>query len=469
MSKPNRSSDRRRSLFTAALNLTPLSSSSNNGSHSTADPKISSNVLKKRSTLPTISTSEFEDEASPILQTDESASPRSRPSMISKTGRPGSLFGSLRSLKSSSEDDYPLSAVSSYSPTSNWEGHDEHAKNVLHHGEVQTSSGMFRKKREYLVITDSHIVRFKSQTKAAESFSVIPSLLGRSQTKRHSSVPSAGSSQDLQSLNSSDSGERDAGIPLRHVIAVHHVDDGRPFFTIEIDILDDECINASCMSLQLSDPEERDLWLNVIQNAASNARMTDPRGIPRHVLNRNAHIVERNNDYDPNSFNLYKVAQRPVSKSGGRSAEDLAKIASTICFIAIGLHKVHIIPLYKRVTSPLEGPSQIASYGVMNLISVRISEIDDIFELVFRLVKVCLLIISQTNSRLDVPFLHQSFSILLPSTPSTLRFDSGTSNWHFVQSGQHDLIRSQYRRMWSGISSEPKQSTKTSIAVLTRL
>ena len=389
MSKPSNSSGRRKSFLNAALNLTPLTSSSSE-SASTAHPKASGNVLKKRAPVPAISTSNLEDEVSRTPQTDENASPKSRPSVLGKnTGRPSSIFGSLRSLKSLGEDDAPLTATSSHSASSNWESQDEPAKNVLHHGEVQTSSGMFRKKKEYLVITDSHIVRFKSQAKAAESFSVIPSLLSRSQTKRHSSVPSAGSAQDLQSLNSSDSGERDVGIPMRHVVAAHRVDDGRPFFTIEINCLDDECTNASSMSLQLSDPEERDLWLNVIRNAASNARLTDSRSIPRHVLKRNALVVERNNDYDPNSFSLYRVVQRPVSKSVGRSSEDLAKIASTVYFLAIGLHKAHIIPLYKRVSSPLDNSSQTTWYGIMNLTSVRLSEHDDTFELGFRFVRIC--------------------------------------------------------------------------------
>ena len=390
MSKPSSSSSKRRSFFNAALHLTPLTQSTGHEGESATDTRSSANVLKKRSTLPSITTSNLQEDTSPILQSDENASPKSRPSLLGKTaGRPGSIFGSLRSLKSLGDDD-ATPTTPSHSPSTGWDGPDEHAKNVLHHGEVQTSSGMFRKKKEYLVITDSHIVRFKGQIKASEVFGVIPSPLGRSQTKRHSSATSGGSAQDLQSLNSSDSaGERDAGIPLRHVAAVYRVDDGRPFFTIEIDYLDDDCITASCMSLQLSDPEERDLWLNVIRNAASNARLTDSRSIPHSVLKRAAFFVERNNDYDPDSFNLYKVVQRPVAKSGGRSTDDFSKIASTVCFLVIGLHKVHILPLHKRVSSPFDDPSQTSSYGIMNLTSVRLSEHDDIFELAFRFVQAC--------------------------------------------------------------------------------
>lgn len=88
--------------------------------------------------------------------------------------RTASVLGSLRSMRSSGDDDLPLTATSSKSPSVNWgdyEGMIGNTKNVLHHGEVQTSSGMFRKKKEYLVLTETHIVRCKSQAKASESFS----------------------------------------------------------------------------------------------------------------------------------------------------------------------------------------------------------------------------------------------------------------------------------------------------------
>ena len=64
----------------------------------------------------------------------------------------------------------PLSA-GALSPS--WDVLEESMHNglVVHHGEVQTSSTMFRKKREYLVLTETHLIRFKGQHKAAEAFS----------------------------------------------------------------------------------------------------------------------------------------------------------------------------------------------------------------------------------------------------------------------------------------------------------
>lgn len=51
---------------------------------------------------------------------------------------------------------------------------------MLHHGDVQMNSGLFWKKREYLVLTETHLVRFKSQVRALEFFHlyvVLPATL----------------------------------------------------------------------------------------------------------------------------------------------------------------------------------------------------------------------------------------------------------------------------------------------------
>ena len=89
---------------------------------------------------------------------------------------PSSVFGSLKSLRSTYEDDAPLTASSSRPPSLFWpdadaalQPHRSAPNLLLHHGEVQTSSSMFRKKKEYLALTDTYILRYKSQAKAAES------------------------------------------------------------------------------------------------------------------------------------------------------------------------------------------------------------------------------------------------------------------------------------------------------------
>ncbi|EMC97381.1 hypothetical protein BAUCODRAFT_44046, partial [Baudoinia panamericana UAMH 10762] len=321
-------------------------------------------------------------------------------SMRGSMRRPPSVFGSFRSnLRMGSDDSAsaaygePLSTTSSEAPSLGWSdcGFDgaTPAKTVVLHGEVQTSAGMFRKKKEYLVITDTHILRFKSQVKAADIFKVIPQSVPRSPTVRHGSMPSIGSQSDLQTLSDS-SGDKDARVPLRQVVAVHPLEDGKPYFAIEVCYLDEAAGQASALTLQFNNPEEREMWLRTIRDTVSNLRSLRPDTISAHNLETVARTIERDNDYDPANCAIFKVVQRqPASKSGGRSSsDDLTKVASTVCFFAIGVHKVHLIQLEKpiaRAVSPSLAPttSQV-SHGILTLTGLKISDADDTFELTFR-------------------------------------------------------------------------------------
>lgn len=172
---------RRRSLF-ALTSLTQINPAARNDAPQVKDKdKEAAKTLKKRK-QPTLITNLDPPE---LARDDEPMSALPQPSPSPKpprptlsvrgiTQRPTSVFGSLRSMRSNGEDDTPLTATSSKAPSVNWGDAEPSAgrtKNVLHHGEVQTSSSMFRKKKEYLVLTDTHLLRYKSQGKASESFS----------------------------------------------------------------------------------------------------------------------------------------------------------------------------------------------------------------------------------------------------------------------------------------------------------
>ncbi|TKA28926.1 hypothetical protein B0A50_03337 [Salinomyces thailandicus] len=324
-----------------------------------------------------------------------------RPSLSMRTSMKPSVFGSLRSTKQRSEsDDYPadpaeepLSAYSTHAPSIGGVdgGADglSPAKTVVLHGEVQTSAGMFRKKKEYLVLTETHIIRFKGQGKAAETFKTIPHPVGRSPTVRHGSMQSFGSHSDLQTLSDS-SGDKDGRVPLRQVVAAQKLDDGKPHFAIEVCYLDEESGQANALTMQFGNPEQRDVWLRTIRAAVQDSKTRGYRGISAFNLENAARIIERENDYNPSNCAIFKVVQRmSAAKSAGRSSsDDLSKVASTVCFLAIGVHKVHIIQLSKpvaRSSSPsLASNAPQVSYGILTLTGLKVSSIDDTFELTFR-------------------------------------------------------------------------------------
>ncbi|KAF2868432.1 leucine rich repeat protein-like protein [Massariosphaeria phaeospora] len=356
-----------------------------------------SNLLRKRrtaslrTTLSTASSLREEEYVNGSAKADGSASPVRIQLSRGNTTR-SSVFGSLRGQPLPDDDEEPLSATSTRTFSNNWPPLDDVSRNrqVLYHGEVQTSSSMFRKKKEYMVLTETHLMRFKSHHKAAEAFAAIQSPHARLSVSRHSQNPSTGSSHELQSIASDTSGDRDFGTPLRHLVAVYKLDDGRPHFAFEISCLDDETNHASAMTLQFGDPDEMQVWLSKIREAANRVRLADSNPISAHNSHLAARVVEAERDYVPPHYAIYKVVQRPMSKTGTRSSsDDLSKVMASVCFLAIGIHKVHLIPLFKPPTQRSSTPSLMgqntqSSHGILNISELEVSEVDDTFELKFR-------------------------------------------------------------------------------------
>lgn len=261
------------------------------------------------------------------------------------------------------------------------------AGTVLHHGEVQTAGGMFRKKSQYFVLTDSELIRFKCQARASEIFPSIPSSMGRASGIRHSRMSSSSS---LHELHGSISSESYQGIPLSNVVAVWRLEDGKPYFSIQISHFDEDNYYASDTTLQLHDPRECDLWLSSLRGAVMKQRLSDPKPFTQGFVDYTARALEQEHDYDPEQFRMFKVVQRERSgKAGARSSsEDLTKISSTICILAIGAYKVHLVPLprsSRTASSTSLSDMTGVSHGIMALTSLAVHDHDDAFQLTFRL------------------------------------------------------------------------------------
>lgn len=349
-----------------------------------------------------------------------------------KEGRPSSLFGSFRSLSSLKDEDERLSKTAS-SPSSIESAvpaiPDVAAGMLIHHGPLPEVGPVFRRRCPYLVLTEFHLIQFKSQSRASEMF---PGVQGpRNTTKpnmRHSRLGSSSSIHDLQS-----SSDGQYCIPLVHVVAVYKLDDGEPYFSIEIAHLNDSTNNSSTMTLQIHDPGDSDSWLTAIRSAASKARITSSTFFPRRLVEYTARALEQEQDYDPDHFHIFKVAQR-ANKFGKRSSsDDLTKLTSKVCILAIGMYKVHLVPLPKSTrTSSSTSLSDLngASHGIVTLSSVNIQTFDDSFQLWFRhpfqpcqalhLAALCVqeiaLYIRQAAEYLRPEWTEQSFAWIVPST-----------------------------------------------------
>lgn len=141
-------------------------------------------------------------------------------------------------------------------------------------------------------------------------------------------------------------------------------------------------------AIEISDPQESELWLSNIRAATQNARLTKPLPFAQKLVDYTARALEQERDYDPHHFHMFKVVQR-ASKSGGRSSsDDLAKLTTIVCILAVGMYKVHLIPLPKssRSASNTSLSDMVGcSYGIMTLTSLYVQSFDDTFQLNFRL------------------------------------------------------------------------------------
>ena len=314
---------------------------------------------------------------------------RNRPKSLQKTGRPSSIFGSWRSSSQThiEEDETALARTASipssiYSYTEFVSG--LASSQVLLHGDVQTSSGVFRKKSQYLVLTDTHLIKLRSQSRASEVFPSIPSSFGRASGTRQSRLSSSSSNYDTHT-----SSEGLQTYPLNQIIAVYRLDDGKPYFSIEVTYLDEEVMQTASFTLQLYDPKDHDLWLSSIRGAAMNARLKVPSQFSQHLVEYTARILEQDLDYDPHQFHMFRVVQRSSKSSSTKSSsDDLTKMTSNVCILAIGIFRLHLIPLpkgYRNVSSTSLSEQGARSYGIASLTDFAVGSDDDIFVLKFRI------------------------------------------------------------------------------------
>ncbi|KAL2815912.1 hypothetical protein BJX63DRAFT_152514 [Aspergillus granulosus] len=303
--------------------------------------------------------------------------PRSRRKSLQK--KRASVFGSLRSLHSL-DDDEP----------GRHSGDGEDAGNgvgsiILHHGEIQITGGMWRKKSQYLVLTETHLVRFKSLNKAMDMFPSIPPSMARTTANRQS-IASINSLQDPQL---SATGDASSGIPLNSIVAVYMLDNEKPSASVEVAYMDEQTQKTTFIQMQTPDLQELNLWMVGIRSAAEMIRGTVPMPFDPRALDCVVRMLEHERDYDPESFRMFRVIQMASSKSATRaSSDDLIKLSPTGCYLALGIHKLHLVALNKLTnrgsTVSLTDLDTVSSFGLMNLTGLSMEWGDDSLHLTFR-------------------------------------------------------------------------------------
>lgn len=336
------------------------------------------------------------------------ATPRSRQRPLQK--RRNSVFGSLRSLHSLEDDDPSRYSV---------DGDDGHGVGsiLLHHGEVQITGGVWRKKSQYLVLTDTHLVRFKNLNKALEMFPSIPPSMARASSSRQS-IASISSLQDPQ-LGAM--GDASTGIPLNSIVAVYMLDDGKPSSSVEVAYMDERTQKTTFIQMQTPDLQELNLWMVGIRSAAEMTRGTAPMPFDPRALDCVVRMLEHERDYDPENFRMFRVIQMASTKSPTRaSSDELTKLSPTGCYLALGLHKLHLVALHKfstrSSTTSLTDLDTATSFGLMNLTCLSMEWGDDSLHLTFRvpLQKPCSIFLASVHSLEIAYWIRQQTEFLRP-------------------------------------------------------
>ncbi|TGZ80960.1 RNI-like protein [Ascodesmis nigricans] len=317
-------------------------------------------------------------EISPVVSNGAPV-PRS-PKVLTKgpTARPRSVFGSLKSRESQPSSPVIASSGSSSIGSTISDPPVTTAtvsSTLIFSGELVTGGGLLRKKREYVVLTSRELLRYKSEQKFTEAFGGV-----RTRGRRSSSVASFGEI----------TGDHALILRLEQAVAVYHTGpEAEAGCGIQIDYID--LAGSPCsVVLQAATPAVAQQWVDHIRNVALWSRMDATSYVAaisemewEYVVRR----VEAERDYSPDRFQIFLVAQR-AGKSGSKtgSLEDLQKMYSTVCYLAIGLHKVHLVPIRgttNKSTTALQMP--VSSHAILNLTYLSISEFDDSFSLAFRM------------------------------------------------------------------------------------
>lgn len=315
--------------------------------------------------------------------------PSPKPRRLSKGARPKSMFGNLKTSKDgsySSESSGSSSANSTHEKeTPTTEDGGEASSSILYHGEAMTAGGLLRRKKEYLVLTPRELLRYKSQHKAWEKLG-ISEVTPKTPTLGVGRSPSFGSASDIASSDN-------LVTQLHSIVAVYRPEVDLNSTIIQVDFIDDLGCPSSAV-FQMPSVDDAQIWLDTLRNATALVR--DKYGMAPISANTLAHIarkMEIEDDYVPDHFfRVYSVVQRGTNvKSHHRSSsDDLQKLYSTICYIALGVHKVHIISIPKsptnRSASNLSLSGSSACYGLLNLSSISMSTMDDSFIIGFRFV-----------------------------------------------------------------------------------
>ncbi|KAK9376125.1 uncharacterized protein V1513DRAFT_299864 [Lipomyces chichibuensis] len=285
-------------------------------------------------------------------------------------------------------DSGPLKCVAP-NPSVNSHSHSRSSSssNLVHTGEVISSTGLLRgKKKDFIVLTRNELLRFKNKSKAADMFPSLNSI------QRHPSNASSLSSTNTIADSPVPTSPLESTIcTLDRVTALFEVG----HVHIEVAFIDEHSSPRSTI-LQFATRAETELWLQKLYSSVP--KRTVAHTIPAGTLdNLRAYLRARKDYYEP-AFKAYRIviqqhAQNKSSPKGGTSYDDLTKIANatTHAILVIGHYAVHLLAVDSKPSTLSSSHGELhsqftplSSHGIVALVHLAMSPRDSTFYLSFR-------------------------------------------------------------------------------------
>jgi len=269
-------------------------------------------------------------------------------------------------------NDSSLSATSSAASSFKWDERRRMAdEGILYHGEVHTNITIWKKVKEYLVLTESGLFRYPNQSRAAMAFpDLAPSMPSH---RRTNSYPSTGTAYEIQSPRPAETtgelGMPGSRIDLEDVFGIYNLYDATPSFAVALHWPDSRDRRARFYTFQLQDRDLKDTWISLILKYSRLSRVyPEIRSIwlenvelpsNQHRVFRVVRNIYRHEDLEDGN----SIAQRPPPR-----LELLVISQNKLFFLSCDEHKI------------------CESFGLAALSSVEVFPTDDRFRLSVRYV-----------------------------------------------------------------------------------
>ncbi|KAI0416259.1 hypothetical protein F5X98DRAFT_189641 [Xylaria grammica] len=246
---------------------------------------------------------------------------------------------------------------------------------LIKSGALQPQSSILKPRNEYLVLTASALLKFRSRAAAEQKF---PTISASEQGLDHLSP--IGSQASLKDLLSS----ADISVPLEKIVSVYKGEGTRPSFGLEIWWKSSNATHIfTSLLFDFRLPDERDDWLKQIRQATKiRAKALGEERAPSEIEASFTLILDAKNEND-SLLDIYPVIPRsPYTRLASEPKKTWRESSSF--YLAFTKYSVLLAQFSGSSNGYKVNPS-LVRFGLVTLSRVRVNVNDERFDLVFRL------------------------------------------------------------------------------------